>query len=293
MRFWYGHAMIEIPKLPPRDVDAHKGSFGRVLLVGGSRGMAGSIALSAMAAMRSGAGLGHVAVPDVILETVAAFEPCVMTHGLEHDLDGRLVLSALEDILAAAEGKDAVGIGPGFSRTGQAGALGRELVRSITAPMVVDADALFGLAENLSALKSAAGPRVLTPHPGEFSRLSGSSISGEPADRRQAAEAFASRFENVVLVLKGAGTIVTDGERTFVNETGNAGMATAGSGDVLTGIITALIGQGMEPCEAAVLGVHAHGAAGDLLATSHGQVGLIASDLVEALPRVWMAMESA
>lgn len=249
--------------------------------------MAGSIALSAMAAMRSGAGLGHVAVPDVILETVAGFEPCVMTHGLEHDLNGRLVLSTLEDVLAAADGKDAVGIGPGFSRTGQAGALARELVKLIAAPMVVDADALFGLADDLSALASAAGPRVLTPHPGEFARLTGETVSSDPTARRQAAETFAARYKQAVVVLKGAGTVVTDGERTFVNETGNPGMATAGSGDVLTGVITALIGQGMSPFDAAVLGVHAHGLAGDVAAESRGQMGMVASDLIDALPIAW------
>lgn len=282
--------MTRIPKLPARPVDAHKGTFGRVLLIGGSRGMAGSIALSAMAAMRSGAGLGHVAVPDRILETVAAFEPCVMTHGLACDLDGRLALSSLEELEPLLEEKSAVGIGPGFSRTQQAGSLAVELVRRVTTPMVVDADALFGLSRDISSLEDAAGPRVLTPHPREFARLSGAATPTEDDGRRNAAEEFARRFHETVVVLKGAGTIVTDGEQTYVNKTGNPGMATAGTGDVLTGIVTALLGQGMSPFDAAVLGVHAHGLAGDHAAKFKGQIALVATDLIDSLVPAWIAL---
>ena len=296
-------AMTEIPPLPNRSTDAHKGTFGRVLLIGGSRGMAGSISLSAMAAMRSGAGLGHVAVPDAILETVAAFEPCVMTHPLSCDLDGRLVLTAYEEIAeliagtltagenSSTEGKSAVGIGPGFSRADQSLSLARELVSTVEVPTVVDADALYALSEDLDHLIRSPAARILTPHPGEFSRLIGGPVSADANERRLAAEEFASKYENVVLVLKGTGTVVTAGNRTYVNNTGNPGMATAGSGDVLTGIITALVGQGMDPFEAAVLGVHAHGKAGDLAAYRRGQTGLVASDLVDQLPRVWKRME--
>lgn len=290
-------AMPDIPLLPDRSTDAHKGTFGRILLIGGSRGMAGSISLSAMAAMRSGAGLGHAAVPDAILETVASFEPCVMTHPLSCDLNGRLVLTAYEEIreliseTLPAGGKSAIGIGPGFSRADQSLSLARDLVSTIDVPMVVDADALYGLSDDLERLNRSPAARILTPHPGEFARLAGKPVSADADQRRLAAEEFAAKYENVVLVLKGAGTVVTAGGRTYVNNTGNPGMATAGSGDVLTGVITALVGQGMDPFDAAVLGVHAHGKAGDLAAYRRGQTGLVASDLVDQLPRVWKRME--
>lgn len=285
-----GRSDETLPSLPQRPSDAHKGSFGRVLLVGGSRGMAGSVAMSAMAAMRSGAGLGHAAVPSLILETVAAFEPCVMTHPLSCDLAGCLTTTACEEILELCDGKSVVGLGPGLSRSDQVQAVARELIASVDLPMVVDADALYAIGQDRGLLHSASAPRVLTPHPGEFARMTGRPVPTDEAGRREEAVAYAADFDNVVLVLKGAGTVVTDGQRTIVNRTGNPGMATAGSGDVLTGIITALMGQGMSAFDAAVLGVHAHGLAGDLAAEEVGQIGLVATDLIRFLPESWKAI---
>lgn len=283
--------MNDLPALPLRPTDAHKGTFGRVLLIGGSRGMAGSIALSSMAAMRSGVGLGHVAVPSAILETVASFEPCVMTHPLSCDLDGRLTLTAHEEIADLLDRKTAVAIGPGLSRADLALSLAQQVIRTTSIPMVVDADALVAVADDLSVLDDCNAPRVLTPHPGEFSRLVCRPVPSDDESRKKIAMEFAGRYSNVVLVLKGAKTVVTDGRETVINQTGNVGMATAGSGDVLTGVIVALLGQGMSAMDAAVLGVYAHGLAGDLAARRRGEMGLIASDLIQYLPRVWKRME--
>jgi ADP-dependent NAD(P)H-hydrate dehydratase len=271
-----------LPRLAPRQADAHKGSFGTALIVGGSRGMTGAAALAGMAALRGGAGLVRVAVPDVCLDTVAGHDPAYMTIGLRADRVGRISLDARGQILRAAESATVVGLGPGLGRSLGLDTLVAWLFRTLSLPTVVDADALNALSARPDALSQPVGPRILTPHPGEFARLVGKKLS--PEDRNAAAAELARR-SSAVVVLKGHRTCTTDGQRTAINTTGNPGMASGGSGDVLTGLIVALACQGLEPFDAARLGVYLHGLAGDLAAAELGQLGTTATDLVRFLPQ--------
>ena len=252
--------------------------------------MAGSISLSARAALTSGAGLVTAAVPDRVLETVAAFCPAVMTRPLDCDAAGRLTLAAAEDALSVANKSDAAAVGPGLSRSDLAQSFARRFVREACCPLVIDADALHAVAAEPVVL-SGDRPVVVTPHPGEFAGLTGRPAADVQADRIGLAEQFAADH-GVVVVLKGAGTVVTDGRRTAVNETGNAGMATAGSGDVLTGITAALLAAGMEAWDAARLATHVHGLAGDAAADAASRTGMTAVDLLAALPSQWSAFEA-
>ena len=284
----------DMERLAPRTVASHKGDFGTALLIGGSRGMAGAIALSGMAALRSGAGKVRVAVPDVCLETVAQWEPSYMTLGLDCDERGFMQPTALDQIQALAAASTCVAIGPGLGTNAGLSKLVDWLFRMLPQPLVVDADGLNALASASGGLSPAAGPRVLTPHPGEFARLcKAGGLNADKTPEVQSANAIelAARW-GVVLVLKGHRTLITDGHTHYHNTTGNPGMATGGSGDVLTGIITALICQGLAPLAAARLGVFAHGLAGDLAADEIGQVGLIARDLLEYLPAAWKILAS-
>ena len=280
-----------LPKLPQRRADSHKGDYGRALLIGGSRGMAGAIALAGMATLRSGAGLVKVAVPDAILDTVAGFEPSYMTSPLNSDSAGQISSSALDQIRSLAQEATAVACGPGVGRSEEVFDLVVQLFTSVDKPMVLDADALNALAAHRQELRSAGAPRVLTPHPGEFARLLGEKIISSD-ERITLARQFASEF-NMVLVLKGHRTLITDGHRCVENTTGNPGMATGGTGDVLTGVITGLLCQGLSPFDAAQLGAHVHGLAGDLGADWQGQTGLIAHDLLRFLPEAFRQIEEA
>ena len=275
-------ATIPLPHLPPRSPDSHKGDFGRALLVGGSQGMAGSISLSGMATLRSGAGLVTIATADVCQPTVASFEPSYMTVPLPSDTDGRIGSGALAKIRELAARATAVACGPGMGRSDSLTAMVAALFREVAVPLVVDADGLNALAARGELDAHHAGPRILTPHPGEFARLVGQNDLS-PDQRAAAAVELANRSRTIV-VLKGHRTLVTDGRRQYVNTTGNPGMATGGTGDVLTGVITALLCQGLEAFEAAQLGVYVHGLAGDLAAEHLGMTGLIARDLINHLP---------
>lgn len=273
----------DLPALPPRRRDSHKGDFGRALVVGGSRGMTGAIALAGLAALRGGSGLVHLAVPSSCLPIVAAIEPSYMTIPLAEDAEGRLDAAAADEIKRRrAPSATAVALGPGLGRSPGLTTLVVDLYGSLAQPMVVDADALNALADRQQALTEPGGPRILTPHPGEFRRLVPAAVGADRRDQESLAAQLAASVQGVV-VLKGHGTMVTDGSRTFHNRTGNPGMATGGTGDVLTGLITALVCQGLGPYEAAVLGVFVHGLAGDLAAAHLGQMALIARDLVDFL----------
>jgi NAD(P)H-hydrate epimerase len=274
-------AVEPLPRLAPRALDAHKGSFGTALVVGGSRGMSGAVSLAGMSALRGGAGLVRLAVPDVCLPMVAAHEPSYMTVGVASDRAGRISLNARQQILDQARSVTVVACGPGLSRSLGLDVLVGWLYRHLPQPLVVDADALNALAARPETLSNPGGPRILTPHPGEFARLAGVKLA-QP-ERDTLAVELAARW-GVVIVLKGHHTLVTDGRQRGVNQTGNPGMATGGSGDVLTGLVASLACQGLSPYEAARLAVHIHGLAGDLAAAELGQVGLIASDLVRFLP---------
>lgn len=276
-----------VPRPPQRAIDSHKGDFGHVLVVGGSEGMAGAPALAGMAALRGGAGLVTVACPHEIAGTVAAFEPSMMTFPLESE-SGGLVDGSIDAILDRRS--TVVAVGPGIGRRKRTASLVHSLLRLVEKPIVLDADGLNALAGSLDVMRRNA-PTILTPHPGEFASLIGKAASEVQANRESLALEFAAEH-GVVLVLKGAKTIVTDGRRVFVNGTGNPGMATGGTGDVLTGIIAALVAQKMEPFDAACLGVHLHGMAGDLVAAEGSMESLIASDLIRALPAAWRKLHA-
>lgn len=274
---------IPLPVLPPRAVESNKGDYGRALLVGGSRSMSGAIGLSSMSTLRGGAGLVRVAVPANVQPIVAAFNPCYMVAPFPDDEEGCFAAAAISPIQQLSSNSTAIGCGPGIGRSSGVDQLVAELFRSLTQPAVFDADALNALAHQPEMLKQAGGPRVLTPHPLEFARLLGLKTHYPPADREKLARRFASEHR-VVLLVKGHRTLITDGQRVALNTTGNPGMATGGTGDVLTGLIVALLCQGLAPFEAAVLGAHLHGSAGDLGAAALGQVSLTALDLVDYLP---------
>jgi NAD(P)H-hydrate epimerase len=236
-------------------------------------------------------------VPEAIQNVVAGFQPCFMTIGLCGDDDEQLgAASMLELPDSLREKADVWALGPGLGQGSDTAKMVARLYGEIEQPLVVDADGLNALAHHPEVLSTPVGPRVLTPHPGEFVRLALAvdpdwnaalaARSQDTNDRRRAAEWLArhDRTGQTTVVLKGHGTIVTDGHRTAINETGNPGMATGGSGDVLTGILTGLLSQGLAPWDAARLGVHIHGLAGDLAAEALGQASLIASDLIDFLP---------
>lgn len=261
--------------LPQRRPNTHKGDYGHVLVVGGSVGFLGAPILAASAALRSGAGLVSLAVPKAIYQVVARKAPAeIMVHPLSW--------KSLSALLRKA---DVVALGPGLSRRPAAVALARRLIQKCAQPVVVDADALavFEGARKIRRGKSA-GSVVITPHPGEMARLLGTTARKVQSDRRGIAGRTAKRL-GAMVVLKGHRTVIASPSgRTAVNRTGNPGMATAGMGDVLTGVIAALIGQGMEPFAAARAGVYVHGLAGDLAARRVGQVSLTAGDVLETLP---------
>jgi ADP-dependent NAD(P)H-hydrate dehydratase len=272
----------QLPALPPRPADSNKGTFGRVLVISGSGGMSGAAVLCGSAALRSGAGLVRVAVPSGILPIVAAGNPCYMTAPMPEDEHGRFSDRAAESLLALAQGNSVVAMGPGFGRSPTITALVSALLTQLSMPIVLDADGLNAL--HTDRLRDRTAPLIMTPHPGEFSRLSGLDIPTIQNGRQEVATRFAAEH-GVILVLKGQGTVVTDGKRIFVNTTGNPGMATAGSGDVLTGVIAGFLAQGLEPFAAAQLGVYIHGFAGDMARDALGEVGMMAADLLTYLPQ--------
>jgi len=272
-----------LARLPVRRPESHKGDYGHALLVGGSTGMAGAVALAGGAALRGGAGRVTLVVPDAIQVTVAGFNACYMVAGAASDEAGRLADAADRVVANHASRATAMAIGPGLGRSESLDCLVRQWYQTFQRPLVVDADGLNALAGDPDCLAHTGGPRILTPHPGEFARLVGGKVEGVRGRERRAI-ACAKQW-GVVMVLKGHATLVTDGQHAFHGTTGNPGMATGGAGDVLTGVITALLCQAMGPLDAARLGVHVHGLAGDLAARELGQVGLIASDLPRFLPR--------
>jgi ADP-dependent NAD(P)H-hydrate dehydratase len=277
--------VISIPQIPARPVDGHKGSFGRVLVIAGSRGMTGAAVLCGSAALRGGAGLVQVAVPGEVLPTVAAGNPCYMTAPFAQDLRGRFAASEADGLVdLAAAWADVVAVGPGLGLSEAMPTLIAALLERANKPLVIDADGLNALARlPAHSWRNRPHPVVLTPHPGEFARLCDQTADAVRDRREELALQYAVN-QHVVLVLKGHRTIVTDGERIYRNTTGNPGMATGGTGDVLTGLIGALIGQHLDVFSAAVLGVWAHGRAGDLAANGVGQTSLIATDVLGHLP---------
>jgi ADP-dependent NAD(P)H-hydrate dehydratase len=275
--------VTQLPRLAPRATDSNKGDFGRVLIVAGSRGMTGAAILCGRAALRGGAGLVKLAVPQEVVPIVAAGDPCYMTVPLIQDADGRLDFAALAEIFAQEQTQTVLAVGPGLGGGTEVSRLLPELVGKASRPLVLDADGLNAFARQPAKLHTPGVPLIVTPHPGEFARLCGVDVKAVQTRRDELATRFA-RDHRAIVVLKGHGTIVTDGRRLYRNNTGNPGMATGGTGDVLTGLIAALVGQGLEPFAAAQLGVYLHGRAGDLARDQLGEVSLIATDLLDFLP---------
>ncbi len=273
-----------------RPATGHKGTFGRVFILAGSRGMAGAAHLAGMGALRSGAGLVTVGVPDAVYLIIAKRESELMIRPLPSTAKGTLSLKGLTEIKRFCFTQQVLALGPGLSQHATTQQLIRRIIQETELPVVIDADGLNALKGHLTILKKGRALAVLTPHPGEFTRVFGGKLDDSDILRRKRALETAKEY-SVVLVLKGHHTVVASPEgKVYVNPTGNPGMATAGAGDVLTGMIAALVGQGCSPFEAACLGVHVHGLAGDLAAKKTGQVSLTAGDILFFLPEAFKSL---
>ena len=268
-----------------RTPQAHKGEFGRVLILGGSLGLSGAAALCTRGALRVGAGLVTLGIPKSLQFAMTVKLTEAMLRAFSETREGSLDPQGLPEILKTVEHMDVVAIGPGLSQQPQTKELVRHLLPKITRPVVLDADGLNALAEDIDLLRKLPLPVILTPHPGEMARLIRQSVDDVQRDRERIASEFAKRYR-VIVVLKGYHTIVADIDGTIsINETGNPGMASGGMGDVLTGVIAGLIGQRLSTIDAARLGVYLHGLAGDLLAAERGQIGLLASEIADTIPK--------
>jgi len=278
-------------RLIPRPLDSHKGTFGRLLSVCGSYGMAGAALLCARGALRSGVGLLTAALPRSVYPLLAAAVPEAVFLPQTETEHGVFSADAIQPLLQAAAGATAVVVGPGIG-TGEAQtALVENLYRSCPRPLVLDADGINALSEHILVEETVSAPRILTPHPGEMARLLDVSVEQVQRHRREIARRFADEY-NVTLVLKGYRTLVSaPGRPVLENPTGNSGMATGGSGDVLAGIIGALVAQGMDPYYAAVCGVYLHGAAGDRAAARLSRHSMLPSDLIEELSDLFLQFE--
>ncbi len=269
--------------IPKRKIDAHKGDCGRILVVAGSKGMTGAAVLAAKSALRSGSGLVTVAVPKDERAIVASMVPEIITIGLDAE-NGIICFGAMKEILAEAKKADAVIFGPGLSQNKDIKDVLLGLLTQYSGKLVIDADGLNAIKRDCEILKEKKCKVVITPHPGEMARLLGAKIHDISKDRCGIASHFANEY-GVTVVLKGKDTVVANENGDIkINPTGNPGMATAGMGDVLSGVIASFLGQGLEPFEAAVLGAYIHGKAGDIAKCEKGVHGLIASDVLENLP---------
>lgn len=274
--------MIKLFKLEKREKETHKGDYGRVVIIGGSKGMVGSVYLSAMASLRTGSGLVFNIVPEEIREImeIKSVENIILSA---KTIDGEIDVTSIFEILKEQRKMDAIALGPGMGKFKEPEKWMKDFLFNIDKPLVIDADGLNNLAYNIELLKKLKYDVVLTPHVLEFSRLTNYEVEYILEKREKLAKEFAKEY-GVTLVLKGNKTIVTDGNNLYINETGNPGMATAGSGDVLTGIITSLIGQGYSSFLSAKLGVYIHGLAGDLAAEELSESGIIARDIIKKIP---------
>jgi len=271
-------------KLPKRKKETNKGDYGHVFIIAGSPGFTGAAALCSKAALLCGSGLATLGIAKGLNTILARKLTEVMTKPLPETSAGTLSEKAFAQIMEFSKKADCVAIGPGLSREPGTQKLVRKLIVSLRKPVVLDADGLNAIAGCAPLLKRALAPVVVTPHPGEMARLTGLPVNASLGGKERVAKTFANKY-NVVCVLKGHRTVVArpDG-KTYVNNTGNPGMAKGGTGDVLTGMIASFIGQGIGPFEAASLGVYLHGLAGDLAAKEKGEASMLASDLLDKIP---------
>ncbi len=267
-----------------RNPESHKGDYGHLFILGGSPGLTGAVCLSALSALRSGCGLVTVGIPESLNNVLEVKLTEAMSLPLPETESHTFSLKAVKPAITFIKEKaDGVVIGPGISLERETSEFVKEMIRRIDKPLVIDADALKIISSDLLILKNKKNPPILTPHPGEMKFLIGKDIPEIQKNRVKYAEDFAKKY-GAIVILKGHHTVVSDGEKSYINLTGNPGMATAGSGDVLSGIIGSFLVQGMEPFQAAKMGVYIHGLAGDLALKEKGEVSLIASDIIEYLP---------
>lgn len=268
---------------PKRKPNSHKGDYGRIGIIAGSTGMIGSACLVSMAALRSGAGLVYNIVPKSLYETFAIklIEPIIIP--VEDNNTGYFILDSQKETEKAIENKDVLALGPGIGIDSERVRYVQNTLLNYNKTIVLDADGINCLSQDPCILSKRKGTTIITPHPGEMGRLLNTSIEEIQQNRVKYSKLISSKY-NIITVLKGHETIVTNGKDIYINSTGNPGMATAGSGDVLTGIIASFIGQGIEPYKASKLGVYVHGLAGDLAKVDKGEYGIIARDIVENIP---------
>lgn len=283
--------VTKLPPLPVRPADSHKGMFGRILVIGGSLHMPGSVALVANAAYRSGAGLVRIFCPESAQPIAISLAPCATSYPAQETDAGHFSLAARNQLFEEAGQHDILAMGPGMGLSPACSQLVETALGEIDKPLVLDASGLTNLA-SLGRVPRVAGPLIITPHPGEMAHLLKAfglniQLSHDDKSRKAVARAVADLL-GCVVVLKGARTVVTDGRRVYLNTTGNPGMATGGTGDVLTGVTAALLGQKLEPFEAAVLASYLQGLAGDIGARRLGQYSLMASDLLDTLPEAFL-----
>ncbi len=293
--------VTKLPKLAVRKKNTHKGSYGRVLVLAGSPGLTGAAYLCSKAALRSGSGIVTLGIPESLNPIMETKLTCVMTCPLPETKASTLSNKGRKDILKLCETHDAIALGPGLSQQPETRGLILWLIKNIDCPMVIDADGLNALTNKTDTLQKIKNSVVLTPHPGEMSRLAGLGFARDvQQERMNTAAQFVQSIQKkitapnkLVLVLKGDKTIVNDYRKVYVNHrSGNPGMATAGSGDVLTGVIVSLIGQGFDVFDASQLGVYLHGLAGDIAAKKKGELSMIASDIIEYLPDAFKQVKS-
>jgi len=278
-------------RLPARPVDSHKGTFGHVFILAGSRGFTGAAKLAAEAASRSGVGLVTVGCPRTLADAMAVSLYEAMSRPLPATPEETLSFDALDPALAFAVDKQAVVLGPGISQHEETRRFAVEFVRQCPVPMVVDADGLNCLSTDVDALASAKAAVLITPHPGEIARLAQCTTAEVQADREGVAKRMAQRL-GCVVALKGYRTVIAEPNGAcLINPTGNAGLASGGTGDVLAGLLGGLLAQGLSARDAALIGVYAHGLAADIAVKSTTQRGLIARDVTHALPMAWHFLE--
>ena len=274
-----------------RKAETHKGDYGRVGVIAGSVGFTGAAYLTSFAALRTGSGYVFTYVPESIYQIMSIKLTEAIVLPVDDCGTGAFSGESLNDLLEYISGMDVLAVGPGIGVDANRTYLLKELIRSSKKPIVLDADALNCIAKEVSILGGGDAPLVVTPHPGELARLLGISVSEVQGNRVYYSELLAKKY-NIIVILKGSETVVSSyNKETYINKTGNPGMATAGSGDVLTGIVASLIGQGLDVFEASKLGVYLHGKAGDLSSDRLGEHGMLASDIIDDLPIAIKNME--
>lgn len=270
--------------LGQRELHSHKGSYGRVGIIAGSRGMTGAVYLSCKSALRTGSGLVYAIVPEALEAIVSIKLTEAIIKAINDNNKGHFFKESIKSILEEIKDMDSLALGPGMGLDQDRVQLVSQIIKNSSCPIVIDADGLNCLAQDMDILKDKKAPIIITPHPGEMSRLLNVDIKDIEKKREYYAQNLADKY-NIIVLLKGHKTLVASAEdEIYINHSGNPGMATAGSGDVLTGIIASLLGQGLSPFNSAKLGAYVHGLAGDIAKSKIGEYSMIASDILENIP---------